>query len=496
MWISFSPVFALLISSFLFKNIIFSLTIANFLGALLLTLKENSISLISWILKIKELYLGIIFLDTLKIFAFMFVLSCIIELLIISGFSTGYVSFIKNKIKSTKNMELTILGINFLFFIDDYLAAFSLKAFIKPLLKTYKIAQEKFAYLLNAQFASLCVLIPVSSWGLMLWGQYEIFEKLYPENDFWSPLNLLIKTIPFMLYPICSLVNAWATVIWNKSYQNMKIQESEIQKIDNNIDIENNILKNIELSSEYKEFFKPFFIFFGSLFFQIIYYLLFYSIKNIPLVDFMLQSSILSYIYLRIKLYLYRRVTIKEIWDAHKNGFKSIENSIILLISAWTFASLIQKLEIMNNILPYLENTHIDCFYPIIFFASAFLGVCLLGTSWGTIALLFPIVGSLDIVSLTSFYMIIASVIGGAIAGSHFTPISDAMVISAHSADVSVINYANIQRQYSLSPLIGAVGGILIQQIILQSIGQLYFFVLSVGLFSSIGITLWLTYNK
>jgi tetracycline resistance efflux pump len=487
------PILILIISSFFGHHVILSLTIANLIGAFSILYLQDSVNIISWILKVKDLYINTLSGDTLKIFTFIVMLSCIVELLIVSGFASAYASYIQYKIHSKRKFEFSLLGTNFLFFLDDYLAAFNLKAFGKPLLKVYGIAKEKFAYMLNAQAASLCLLIPMSSWGLMLWGQYKNLYELCP-SEVWNPFGLLFTLIPFLLYPLCSVANVWWTVLLKKSHGSMKKHEEESNHIEQGASV--HFIPEVSPLEEYKEFIKLFGIFFITLIFQLSYYIFYNSIQDISLINFMLKSSIFSYLYLQIRLLQLKRLSDAKLILAHKNGILIMYRTIVLLISAWTFAACIKELDIFSFILFPLKTYISHFFYPVFFFVLAFLTECLLGTAWGVIAIIFPMVICLPVLNYIHLYLILASVISGAIAGSHFTPISDAMAICAGSAEISIAIHAKIQREYSMAPLTGTIFGIFMQQILIYFFPCSYSIILWGGLIIALGITLLITYKR
>lgn len=91
---------------------------------------------------------------------------------------------------------------------------------------------------------------------------------------------------------------------------------------------------------------------------------------------------------------------------------------------------------------------------PMLTFVISFLIALSTGTSWGTMAIVFPLVlvptyeasgGEPHI-----FYATISAVMGGAVAGDHSSPISDTTVLSALACDVKLMNHVNTQAPYVL----------------------------------------------
>lgn len=89
---------------------------------------------------------------------------------------------------------------------------------------------------------------------------------------------------------------------------------------------------------------------------------------------------------------------------------------------------------------------------PMLTFLIALLMALATGTSWGTMAILFPLIlvptyeasgGNAEI-----FYATTSAVMGGAVAGDHMSPISDTTVLSALACDVTLMGHVTTQAPY------------------------------------------------
>ena len=105
------------------------------------------------------------------------------------------------------------------------------------------------------------------------------------------------------------------------------------------------------------------------------------------------------------------------------------------------------------------NNASASIFIPVIMFAIAiFLGFST-GTSWGTFAILVPIV--IDMFASTDQNMMVISVsavLAGAVCGDHISPISDTTIMSSAGAQCNHINHVSTQMQYAL--IVAAVSAI------------------------------------
>jgi Na+/H+ antiporter NhaC len=76
---------------------------------------------------------------------------------------------------------------------------------------------------------------------------------------------------------------------------------------------------------------------------------------------------------------------------------------------------------------------------------------CATGTSWGTFAILLPIIVTVfgdTMVPLTSITT--AALLGGSVCGDHISPISDTTIMSSTGAGCNHISHVATQMQYAI----------------------------------------------
>ena len=97
------------------------------------------------------------------------------------------------------------------------------------------------------------------------------------------------------------------------------------------------------------------------------------------------------------------------------------------------------------------KNAQASIFIPVIMFAVAIFLAFSTGTSWGTFAILVPIVVAMFSSASNMEMMVIAvsAVLAGAVCGDHVSPISDTTVMSSAGAQSNHINHVSTQMQYA-----------------------------------------------
>ena len=169
-------------------------------------------------------------------------------------------------------------------------------------------------------------------------------------------------------------------------------------------------------------------------------------------------------------LYLPRKVvTFKGFMDSFVEGFRLMIPAVAILIFAWSLKGVGDALGIASFVESVVgSNTSASVFIPAIMFLVAIFLAFSTGTSWGTFAILVPIVIAMFPGADNIEMMIIAvsAVLAGAVCGDHVSPISDTTVMSSAGAQSNHINHVSTQMQYAMVVAIVCFVGYLIAGIV------------------------------
>ena len=167
-----------------------------------------------------------------------------------------------------------------------------------------------------------------------------------------------------------------------------------------------------------------------------------------------------------------RLLTLAETIDAWFAGVKSVLFVLFILTLAWALSAATQDLHTGEYLANLLGDAIPPMFLPTLIFLLAAGIAFAVGTSWGTMGILTPLVVPLAYTVLTTnglmtggslhplFLASIAAVLGGAVWGDHCSPISDTTIISALSSGCEVIEHTRTQLPYAmLSAGVGVVLG-------------------------------------
>ncbi len=143
-------------------------------------------------------------------------------------------------------------------------------------------------------------------------------------------------------------------------------------------------------------------------------------------------------------------------------GFKTMLPAIMILTMAWSLAATTQELHtatfltqaLQDSVNPYLLP-------PIIFILAAFISFST-GSSWSTMAILYPLAipitwtisqaNGLDTaICMELLFNVISTVLAASVLGDHCSPISDTTILSSLASDCNHIDHVRTQLPYALT---------------------------------------------
>lgn len=181
-----------------------------------------------------------------------------------------------------------------------------------------------------------------------------------------------------------------------------------------------------------------------------------------------LEALVVASAYQVVCMLVRRMATLKEIVDTAIAGIKSVMSAILILALAYCLNAITQEIGTAQFIISITEEWMTAALLLVISFLVCALISFLTGTSWGTIAIMVPIImplafsvsgGDLN----TLVYASVATILGGATFGDHCSPISDTTILSSLAAGSDHIAHVKTQMPYAITgALIASIGYLII----------------------------------
>jgi Na+/H+ antiporter NhaC len=518
--LSLLPPVLVLGSAIITRKLPQSLIIGLVSGALIAT---NFAPIKTALLMYKHLFDQISDFDNLYVYTFLLCIGMLIAVINHTGATSALAISLKKKIHNAKQAEHATFLISLILALDDYLNCLTAGHVMQPLIDSFGIARAKLAYLIHTFAGPLVILIPISTWAAFITSQIEQAGiSSNPQEDVKiaiDPFYVYLRSIPCIYYATFSVITALFIIHRSISYGPMKKVEQQTKDLNKqqNYTDEENQNKNAHIS----DLLIPLATLLGTVFFGMLYTGNFYlfggsqtfigAFQNNQDAFFVLGIASITTLLASLAIsFGKKQLTIDKAPLVLWNGFMLMWPAVLLVILASAFGSML-RIDLQTGqylALSLLHTMHI-IYVPLIFFLVSSMSGLLIGSAWGTIALLLPIGISMaynlvintdtDIVVLNFIIVTIGSILSGATFGDHTSPIAASGIMAATGAGCKPLDHIKTQYLYNLPPFIGTclaflITGLLLNYSWLTILGTS----LTVGVITTLGITLLLNkiYNR
>ena len=476
-WWALIPPLLAIILAFITKEVYSSLFIGVAVGALLYSGFHPWDSFVNFFEIMKNsMNLNILIFDVL--------LGMIIVLMAKSGGSAAYGKWAGTKIRTKRSALLATMGLGVLIFVDDYFNCLTVGSVMRPVTDQQKVSRAKLAFFIDATAAPVCIIAPISSWAAAV-------NSYVPADAGISGFQLFLRTIPYNLYAILTLVMVFFICFTGFDFGLMKKHEENAAKGDlftsGGDEFEQVSEDEVNPGGKVMDLVLPVAVLIVSAIGAMIYTGYLGGAKDIITAfsgcdaETSLIFATMVTIFFMMLLYLPRKVVdFKGFMESLVEGFKLMIPAITILIFAWSLKGIGDAMglaEFVGGIVG--ENASASIFIPVVLFAVAIFLSFSTGTSWGTFAILVPIATGMFAgnTSLEMMIISVSAVLAGAVCGDHVSPISDTTVMSSAGAQSNHLNHVSTQMQYA-----AIVAGVCMVGYIIAALTKIWWLTLGISL--------------
>lgn len=377
-------------------------------------------------------------------------------------------------IKTRVGAQLATMALGVLIFVDDYFNCLTVGSVMRPVTDRHQISRAKLAYLIDATAAPVCIIAPVSSWAAAV-------TSSVPEGSDMNGFAMFLKTIPYNFYALTTLLMIIVITVGKFDYGSMRLHEENARKGDlfttesrpyGNADDE-----PVEPRGKVIDLVFPVAVLIVACIIGMIYTGGFFTGESFIDAFANADASMglvlgsMSTLVITFCFYMIRGVmSFKEFTDCIPEGFKAMVAPILILTMAWTLSGMTGLLGAKYYVRDLVAASAgaLHMFLPAIIFLVAVFLAFSTGTSWGTFAILIPIVCDVFSSGNTSEMLVIsiAACLSGAVCGDHCSPISDTTIMASAGAHSDHVNHVSTQLPYAMTAGIVSVVGYLIAGVI------------------------------
>lgn len=382
---------------------------------------------------------------------FIVLLGMVVYLMNLSGATHRYAAWASKKLKTKRSTLFATMALGIVIFVDDYFNCLTVGTVMRPITDRNHISREKLAYIIDSTAAPVCIVAPISSWaaavtsslpdGSSIDGFGLFLSTILPNYYTWFSLALIVLTT--ILAVDFGKMRKYEQSFDPASYAAVETKEEEEPKgrvVDLLLPIIALILFSIIAMLYTGGLFSGEASGIGDAF------------ANCDAITALAMGAFYTVIFVAI-LYLPRKVVSpKQFLDGLVEGFKNMVPATLILILAWSLSGICggEYLNAGGFVAGVVDTYRISLtFMPAVFFVVSLLLAFSTGTSWGTFAIMIPIVVSVfgdrasEVMSMT-----VAAILGGSVCGDHLSPISDTTILSSAGAECNHINHVDSQLQY------------------------------------------------
>lgn len=386
---------------------------------------------------------------------FLVLLGSLVVVVTRSGGSGAYGQWAGKRIKKAVSAKLATALLGLLIFVDDGFNCLTVGTVMRPITDKCKISREKLAYLLDATAAPVCIIAPISSWAVAVASEVEDA----------GGLNAFVKTIPYNLYAVLTIVMVFFLSITDFDFGPMKKAEQDSRKEEAQTAVTDRTVKK----GAVPDLILPILTLIVTAILGMAYVGGYFdgrpfteAIGENPTAGLTLGTF--AALAVAMVLYIPRKLmSLREFMAGVIDGIKTMIPALAILILAWALGGVCREMIgtgiFVSNFVSAAELSF--RFLPaIVFIVAAFLSFSM-GTAWGTFGILLPIVSMLCAGSDGASVLIpsLGATLAGSVYGDHCSPISDTTILASTGAQCDHLRHVETQLPYAtLVAAVCAVG--------------------------------------
>ena len=323
----------------------------------------------------------------------------------------------------------------------------------RPIFDRLRISRAKLAYILDSTSSPVCILVPITGWGVYVMGIIATeFENLGIQT---SDASAFVQAIPYQFYALLALVLVPLIALSKRDFGPMAKFEAYV--LENGpttaeLEADKSIVQSENASKATAwEMIIPLLVMFVTIFAMFIGWG--FPGQNIPgsKIRIALTSGyMLATIVLAIMVIVKKIMTFTEVVDTWVSGIKKMAGILAIIIAAWGVGSVCTALGTSQFVVDCTIGFLSPALVPALLFIIGAVISFATGTSWGTMAILLPLGINMAYGFGVSEAITIAAVLSGSLFGDHCAPISDTTVMSSMAGGCNHIDHVRTQIPYAL----------------------------------------------
>jgi len=486
-WVSLLPPLIAIVLAIALKEVVASLFFGVWLGAFFFA-GLNPLAAV-WRTIDRFIVPALADADHVSILVFSLLLGGMVGLMSRSGGTRGIVDTLRPLSTNPRRAQLATWLAGLAIFFDDYANTLLVGNTFRPITDRVHVSREKLAYIVDSTAAPVAAIVFVSTWvgyEISLIGdalaiaaeQPGVAPQVAADLTSASPFTVFLHSIPYLFYPILAIVMVGLLVVTQRDFGPMLSAERRARRGEGLYrDGASLLADTTDQTMEPKEGVpgRWYNAAVPVLTVIVVVVLGLYfdgraSAGSGSLWDVLgaadpfkaLLWGSLAGCLVAIGLSVGQRIlSLEEAINAWLGGVRALALAAVILTLAWSLGEVTAALGTATYLTQILSDTLMPALLPALVFVAAALIAFATGTSWATMAILFPLVVPLSVAlgggvgfegggHYTLTLGAISSVLAGSIFGDHCSPISDTTVMSSLASACDHVDHVRTQLPYAL----------------------------------------------
>ena len=493
-WVSLLPPIIAILLAILLKETVASLFLGVWLGAFLYA-GLNPLAA-TWRSIDRFIVPGLATPDHVAILVFSLLLGGMVGLMSRNGGTRGIVDTLRPLSTTPRRAQLATWLAGLAIFFDDYANTLLVGNTFRPITDRVRVSREKLSYIVDSTAAPVAAIFFVSTWvgyEISLIGdalkiaseQPGIPPEVAADLVTASPFAVFLHSIPYLFYPILAIVMVGLLVVSQRDFGPMLSAERRSRRGEGlyrdgaqlMVDTADEAMKPKDgAPARWYNAAIP------VLTVVLVVVLGLYfdgraAIGSGSLWDVfgaadpfkaLLWGSLAGCLVAMVLSIAQRILSMSEAINAWLVGMRALVLAAVILTLAWALGEVTAVLGTAVYLTQILQENLLPALLPALVFVAAALIAFATGTSWATMAILFPLVvplsvalgGGIGFDGVGQYALTlgaISSVLAGSIFGDHCSPISDTTVMSSLASACDHIDHVRTQLPYAVVVALAAL---------------------------------------
>ena len=482
LWMSILPPLVAIVMALLIKEVISSLFVGILTGTFLMALyggASPTSALGGGLLRVVDTYVvGSLFdADHVMIIVFTLIIGGMVRIITANGGMQGVVNWLSRRARGPRSGQLMTFLMDLCVFFDDYSNTLVVGNTMRPIADKLKVSREKLSYIVDSTSAPVVAVAFVTTWiGAELSYIQDGISAIGLET---SAYSVFFHSLAYSFYPFLTLGFVLMLIFSGRDFGPMLKAERKARQAEAVVPEQ---IENAPQSAHIIDALIPLLVLiFGTIVGLMVtgyeasvwqsgtgfFSKLSATIGAANSYKALLWASLLSLLTAIVMTMLRGQMKFGKVMEEMVEGFKSMFNAVLILTMAWSIALVTKDMhtaEFVSQLL--LQWSLSPVLVPVLTFLLAALIGFSTGTSWGTMAILYPLIlpaswllcqeqGLSVDAAMPLFYNVVASVLAGSVMGDHCSPISDTTIMSSLASRCDHLQHVRTQMPYALT-----VGGV------------------------------------